>query len=133
MDPKRVIVIGGGPGGYVAAIRAAQLGAKVILIEKDRIGGTCLNRGCIPTKALLSDAKLFRSLKRSPVFESLLRDGFNPLDSMMERKKKIVQEMVKGVELLLQSFRITVKCGQADLFGSDRVVFQDREGRQETL
>src|SRR5512136_611198 len=133
MSHQRVLIIGAGPGGYVAAIRAAQLGARTTLIEKDKIGGTCLNRGCIPTKALLSDAKLFRSLKRSTVFESLLRAGFNPLDSTMARKEKVVQEMVKGVELLLQSFRITVKCGQADRFGSDRGVFQDREGRQETL
>jgi len=133
MNLKRVAVVGGGPGGYVAAIRAAQLGARVTLIEKDRIGGTCLNRGCIPTKALLSDAKLLRSLKRSPVFESILSEGFNPLHSMMERKKKVVQEMVRGVELLLQSYRITVKSGQADLLGTDRIVFQDREGRQETI
>jgi len=101
MNPKRVVVIGGGPGGYVAAIRAAQLGARVTLVEKDKIGGTCLNRGCIPTKALLSDAKLLRSFKRSPVFQSLLPEEFNPLESMMDRKKRVVQEMVKGVELLL--------------------------------
>ena len=104
-----MVIIGGGPGGYVAAIRAAQLGAKVTLIEKDKIGGTCLNRGCIPTKALLSDAKLLRSLRRSPVFQSLLTERFNPLESMMERKKKVVQEMVKGVEMLLESHRVTVK------------------------
>src|SRR5512136_2506428 len=100
MNPKRVVVIGGGPGGYVAAIRASQLGAKVTLIERDRIGGTCLNRGCIPTKALLADAKLLRSLKRSPVFRGLLPDSFDPLESMMGRKAKAVEEMVKGIELL---------------------------------
>ena len=73
MVPKKVIVVGGGPGGYVAAIRAAQLGAKVTLIEKDKIGGTCLNRGCIPTKSLLHDVKLLRSLKNSSAFHSLYR------------------------------------------------------------
>lgn len=82
-----MIIIGGGPGGYVAAIRAAQFGAQVTLIEKDKIGGTCLNRGCIPTKALLFDAKLLRSLRSSTVFQSLLNEKFNPLESMMERKK----------------------------------------------
>lgn len=85
MNPKKVVIIGGGPGGYVAAIRAAQLGAKVILIEEDKIGGTCLNRGCIPTKSLLSDVKLLRSIKHSMVFQSLLHEGFNPLGSMMNR------------------------------------------------
>ena len=74
-----LVVIGSGPGGYVAAIRAAQLGAKVTLVEMDKIGGTCLNRGCIPTKALLFDTKLLRSLKRSPIFRSLFHGSFNPL------------------------------------------------------
>src|SRR5512139_1934078 len=112
---RNVVIIGGGPGGYVAAIRAAQLGAQVTLIERDKIGGTCLNRGCIPTKALLHDAKMLRLLKSSNVFQPLFNEGFNPLESMMERKKKVVQEMVKGVEMLLESHRISVKRAQADL------------------
>ena len=82
-NPKKVVVIGGGPGGYVAAIRAAQLGAKVILVEKDEIGGTCLNRGCIPTKSLLHDAGRLHSIRRSPVFQSLLQGDFDPLATMM--------------------------------------------------
>ena len=132
MDPKKIVVIGGGPGGYVAAIRASQLGAKVTLVEKDEIGGTCLNRGCIPTKALLHDAKLLRAVKHSPVFHSLLPVGFNPLESMMERKKKAVREMVKGIELILQSHRITVKHGEADLLGPQRIVFK-HEGAAEII
>jgi len=117
-----MVVIGGGPGGYVAAIRASQLGAKVILIEKDRIGGTCLNRGCIPTKALLSDAGLLRSLRHSPVFRSHFQEGFNPLESMMDRKGRVVEEMVRGVEMLLESQRVTVKYGRADLLGGNQVI-----------
>ncbi|NWF92585.1 MAG: dihydrolipoyl dehydrogenase [Syntrophaceae bacterium] len=130
---KRVVVIGGGPGGYVAAIRASQLGAKVFLIERDRIGGTCLNRGCIPTKALLHDAKLLRSLRGSPVFQSLLREGFNPLELMMDRKEKVVQEMVKGVEMLLDSQRVTVKKACADLAGVNKVILVNGEERKETI
>jgi len=122
MSPKKVVIIGGGPGGYVAAIRLAQLGAKPILVEKDEIGGTCLNRGCIPTKSLLHDAKLLRSIRQSPVFKSLLRGGYNPLASMMERKEKVVQELVKGVELLLESHRVTVKSARAELLGPNQVV-----------
>jgi dihydrolipoamide dehydrogenase len=133
MNSKKVVVIGGGPGGYVAAIRAAQLGAKVILIEKDKIGGTCLNRGCIPTKALLSDAGLLRSLKRSPVFQSLWPEGFNPLESMMDRKQKVVQELVKGVEMVLESHRVTVKYAHADLLGFNQVVLLNGEEKKETL
>ena len=68
MTLKDLIIIGGGPGGYSAAIRGAQRGLKVTLIEEDRLGGTCLNRGCIPTKTLLHYAYLYSSVSRSPVF-----------------------------------------------------------------
>lgn len=121
MNSKRVIVIGGGPGGYVAAIRASQLGAKVILIEKDEVGGTCLRRGCIPTKSLLHDAKLFRTLKQSSVFQSLFHEGFSPLESMMERKERVVKELAKGVEMLLESQQVTVIYGCANLSGPKQV------------
>ena len=133
MNQRRVIVIGGGPGGYVAAIRAAQLGARVTLIEKDKIGGTCLNRGCIPTKALLFDARILNSLRRSPVFQSLLDERFNPSHSMMERKEKVVQELVKGVEILLESHRVTVKHARADLSGSNQVVLVYNDGKKEIV
>jgi dihydrolipoamide dehydrogenase len=133
MDPRKIVIIGGGPGGYVAAIRASQLGAKVSLVERDKIGGTCLNRGCIPTKSLLSDAKLFRSVKGSPVFQSLVQEGFNPLPSMMDRKEKVVQEMVKGVEILLESYRISIKHAHADLLGPRQVVLTDGAGKKETI
>lgn len=133
MSPKRVVVIGGGPGGYVAAIRAAQLGAKPILIEKERIGGTCLNRGCIPTKSLLHDAKLLRSVRHSPVFQSLFHEGFDPLESMMERKEKVVQELVKGVEMLLQSHRVTVKYARADLLVGNQVILLNGEEKREII
>lgn len=133
MDAKRVVIIGGGPGGYVAAIRVAQLGAKVTLIEKNKIGGTCLNQGCIPTKALLSDAKMLRSLRRSTVFQSLLNEKFDPLESMMDRKKKVVQELVKGVEMLLESHRVTIKQAQADLLGPNQVGLLYSEGEKEII
>jgi dihydrolipoyl dehydrogenase len=133
MDSKRVVIIGGGPGGYVAAIRAAQLGAKVTLIEQDRIGGTCLNRGCIPTKALLHDAKMLRLLRSSSVFQPLFDERFNPLESMMERKKKVVLDLVKGVELLLESHRIIVKEARADLLGANQVVLLYNDEKKETI
>jgi dihydrolipoamide dehydrogenase len=133
MDSSKVVIIGGGPGGYVAAIRAAQLGGKITLIEKDKIGGTCLNRGCIPTKVLLSDAKKLRSLRSSTVFQSFINQEVNPLESMMDRKKKVAQELVKGVELLLESHRVTVKRAQADLLGPHQVILSYNDGKKETI
>jgi dihydrolipoamide dehydrogenase len=133
MNPKRVVIIGGGPGGYVAAIRAAQLGARVTLIEKDKIGGTCLNHGCIPTKALLADAKIRRKMGHSPVFRGLLQPDFDPLPSMMERKAKVVQDLVNGIEILLQSQRVTVKQGRADLLAPHQVVFSGAGDKREVL
>ncbi len=133
MDSKRVAIIGGGPGGYVAAIRAAQLGAKVTLIERDKIGGTCLNRGCIPTKALLHDARMLRLLRCSNVFQPLFDERFNPLGSMMERKEKVVQEMVKGVEMVLESHRITIKRAHADLLRPDQAILSYGDGKKETV
>ncbi len=133
MNPKRVVIIGGGPGGYVAAIRAAQLGAKVTLIEKDRIGGTCLNRGCIPTKTLLHDARMLHSLSHSPVFKSLSFDPSGLLKPMLDRKKRVVEELVKGVEILLESHRIIVKKGQADLSNLNQVILVDGESKGEIL
>ena len=130
---KTIAVIGGGPGGYAAAIRAAQLGAKATLIEKDRIGGTCLNRGCIPTKALLFDAAMLRSLRCSPVFQSLVHEDFNPFRSMMDRKKKVVEQMVAGVTLLLESHRVTIAHGRADLSGNNQLVLMRQEGGKETI
>ena len=133
MNPKRVVIIGGGPGGYVAAIRAAQLGAQVTLIEKDKVGGTCVNRGCIPTKSLLSDANLVRSLRRSRIFQSLLPKEFDPLNSMMERKNAVVQELGKGVGMLLESQRVTVIRARADLFGNHQVVLLNGSERKEVV
>lgn len=126
-------MIGGGPGGYVAAIRASQLGAKVLLIEKDRIGGTCLNRGCIPTKALLHDAGTLRRLKESPVFGLCLTERLDLLSAMMERKAKVVEEMVKGVEILLESHRVSVRRGEGELLGGKRIGFLGRDGQKEEL
>jgi dihydrolipoamide dehydrogenase len=133
MSQKKVIIIGGGPGGYVAAIRVAQLGAKVTLIEEDKIGGTCLNRGCIPTKALLHDAKILRSLRRSPVFQPLLNEKFDPIESMMDRKNRVVEELVKRVEMLLESYRVSVQHAQADLLKPNQVVLFCSDGKKEII
>ncbi|MFX1534225.1 MAG: dihydrolipoyl dehydrogenase [Promethearchaeota archaeon] len=98
-----IAVIGGGPGGYVAAIRAVQLGAKVILIEKDAIGGTCLNRGCIPTKALIESAVRYNKIKEAKQFGISVKDLSFDFTQIQKRKNQIVRRLVKGIEFLLKS------------------------------
>ena len=101
----KIIIIGGGPGGYVAAIKAAQLGAKVALIEKHKIGGVCLNYGCIPTKTLLRSAKLYDDILKASSFGIDIVD-VNQVSinwpNMMKRKDKVVSQLVGGVEQLLK-------------------------------
>jgi len=112
-----VVVIGGGPGGYVAALRAAQLGAKTAIVEKDRMGGTCLVRGCIPTKALLQSSELYTLAKGGQPF-GLVADniGFD-WPAAQKRKASVVDQLVKGVEGLLKAGGVTSYRGAARLAG----------------
>ena len=106
-----LVIIGGGPGGYVAAIRAAQLGARVALVEKDRLGGTCLNRGCIPTKAMMRDAELYRDVA-SGQFGIDAPGGLQVnFARLMERKRQVVDALVGGVEHLIESHGVDVHRG----------------------
>lgn len=108
----RTVVLGGGPGGYVAAIRAAQLGAKVTLVEKEKVGGTCLHWGCIPTKVLKATADIMDLLGRAK--EMGVELGGRPavdLESLMERKRKVVETQEKGILKLLERFRIRLVQG----------------------
>src|SRR5665811_439356 len=84
-----VVIIGGGPGGYVAAIKAAHLGLKAVLIEKDKLGGVCLNWGCIPTKALVSTAELINHLQRAEEFGIQVKDYAIDFPAIMKRKDMI--------------------------------------------
>ncbi len=102
---KNIAVIGAGPGGYEAAIRGAQLGAKVYLIEYREVGGTCLNRGCIPTKTYFRNAEIMHTLKKSNEYgihvENYRLDG----KALKERKEKVVNQLVKGIKQLLSSYK----------------------------
>src|SRR6202165_664491 len=112
-----VVVVGGGPGGYVAALRAAQLGAKTAIVEKDRMGGTCLVRGCIPTKALLQSSELYSQAKAGAPF-GVVADhlGFD-WPAAQKRKSGGVDQLVKGVEGLLKAGGVTSVRGTACLAG----------------
>lgn len=124
---KDLVIIGGGPGGYVAAIRASQLGMQVTLIEKDEVGGTCLNRGCIPTKAYFQNAKAIHTLKRAEEF-SIQVDGFKfSLEKAKARKDSIVNNLVSGVKQLLKANGVELIKGEASLAASDAVAVNGEE------
>jgi dihydrolipoamide dehydrogenase len=123
-----IVIIGGGPGGYVAAIRGAQLGAKVCLVEKARLGGTCLNLGCIPTKALYRNAEIINTLKHSSEF-GISVEGFNvDVDVIHKRKQGIIDTLVGGIAQLIASNKIDVIHGTASLLDKNRVSVKNNDG-----
>ncbi len=110
---KRIVIIGGGPGGYVAAIRGAQLGAKVTLIERHKIGGTCLNYGCIPTKTLYKNAEILNTLSHIDDFGISVSDVRIDVDKIQSRKNDVVNTLVGGIEQLIKANGIEVIEGTA--------------------
>jgi dihydrolipoamide dehydrogenase len=129
-----VIVIGGGPGGYVAAIRAAQLGGKVILVEKDSLGGVCLNRGCIPTKAMLSAADVYNTIANRSEEYGVTVSGIS-LDytKVIARRQKVVKTLVAGVGYLMKKNNIQVKNGTGRLVSNTTVEVTGADGSKETV
>ncbi|MFS8541069.1 MAG: FAD-dependent oxidoreductase, partial [Tissierellales bacterium] len=126
---KRIAVIGAGPGGYEAAIRGAQLGAKIYLIERDKVGGTCLNRGCIPTKTYFRNAEIMHTLKRAEEY-GIHVDNYS-LDgkALKERKEKVVSQLVKGIEQLISSYKnIEFIRGTGSLKDEKTVVVESKDG-----
>lgn len=131
---KDVIVIGGGPGGYVAAIRAAQLGADVTVIEKENLGGTCLNKGCIPTKALFKNAEAIHSISTMKEFGVNLEGGFTiDVPQIHKRKEEVVFKLVDGVRRILESYEIETVYGQAEIKAQNHVVVRKNDGQTEDL
>ncbi len=110
-----VVVIGGGPGGYVAAIRGAQLGLKVALVEQEKVGGTCLHRGCIPTKAYLRSAEVLQTLRQSREFGVVAQGADLDFAAVRARKDKIVSNLHKGIQGLLKKNGVTLFQGRGAL------------------
>ena len=127
-----MVVIGAGPGGYVAAIRGAQLGLRVAIVEREHMGGICLNWGCIPTKALLRTSEIFHLMHRAGEFGLKAGDlGFD-LDKVIARSRKVAGQLSAGVDHLMKKNKITVKRGEGRLAGTGRVAVKTGEG-EETL
>ena len=127
---KQIVVLGGGPAGYVAALRAAQLGAQVTLVESARLGGTCLNVGCIPTKTLVHTARSLEAFEHS-MQQGILLPGRPSLDfsKVMERKASVVQRLVGGLSRLLTQKKVRVIQGQGKL-APGRTVLVTNDGKQ---
>lgn len=128
----KVAVIGGGPGGYIAAIRAAQLGAKVTLIEKDKLGGTCVNVGCIPTKALIHSADFYREVQNSSHM-GIIAEANVDWEKVQANKNKITTGLSKGIASLMMSNKIKVVTGAAEFISPSRLKVIKGDGTEETV
>ncbi len=127
-----IVIIGGGPGGYVAAIEGAKQGAKVILIEKESLGGTCLNRGCIPTKALVRSSEVYELVKNSEEYGIFNTSPDYDFSKIIERKNEVVKELVGGIDYLLSKNNITVFRGTGEILDKD-VVFVKEKNKEVTI
>ena len=124
-----LIVIGSGPGGYVAAIRASQLGMNVAIIERESLGGICLNWGCIPTKALLKSAQVFEYLHHAADYGIKIGESSADFGAMIKRSRGIAEAMSKGVQFLMKKNKITVIMGEARLVAGPKVAVTDAAGK----
>ncbi len=129
-----MIVVGGagGPGGYVAAIRGAQLGLKVAIVEREHLGGICLNWGCIPTKALLRSSEVFHLMHRAKEFGLSVEKISYDLDAVVKRSRGVAAQLSGGIGHLMKKNKITTVMGEARLAGKGSVLVKTEKG-EETL
>ncbi len=130
----RIAVIGGGPGGYVAAIKAAMLGAEVTVIEKRRVGGTCLNVGCIPTKALLASSSMLMNIREAKDFGINIEGEIKPdFKAIMGRKDKIVSQLISGIEFLFEKRGVNLVNGFGKLVDKNTIEVTKEDGSKEMI
>ncbi len=128
-----IIVVGGGPGGYVAAIRAAQLGLKTAVVEREHMGGICLNWGCIPTKALLRTSEVYSLIKHADSFGLSVKDVSFDAKKIVERSRKVANQLSSGVSMLMKKNKITVFDGAAKLAGAGKIAVALKDKSNATL
>jgi dihydrolipoamide dehydrogenase len=127
------VVIGAGPGGYVAAIRAAQLGLKAAVVEMESPGGVCLNWGCIPTKALLKSAEVFHTLRHASDFGLSVQGVGYHFPAVIDRSRKVVDKMTKGVQFLLKKNKVELIMGHGALKKGNKIEITDASGAKSTI
>lgn len=120
-DNFDLVVIGGGPGGYTAAAKAAALGGRVALVEKDALGGTCLNQGCIPTKTLLKSTEVLETVKKAKDFGLEIGNPVVSLEKLLNRKQAVIKRLNAGVEFLMKSSKVTVFQGEGKITAANEV------------
>jgi dihydrolipoamide dehydrogenase len=132
-ENKDVIILGAGPGGYVAAIRAAQLGRSVTIVEREHMGGVCLNWGCIPSKALLKSAQLYHDMKRANEFGFDV-DGIKlDFPRVIQRSRDVATKMEGGVNFLMRKNKIEVVMGEGRFESGNRLIVKESSGKERTL
>src|SRR3954464_1411188 len=127
-----VVVIGSGPGGYVAAIRAAQLGFKTAIIEKESLGGICLNWGCIPTKALLKSAQVYEYIKHAKDY-GIEASGQANFEGVIKRSRGVADKMSRGVQFLMKKNKIDVVLGFGKITGKGKLEVTAADGKKQTV
>ncbi|MDX1334050.1 MAG: FAD-dependent oxidoreductase, partial [Robiginitalea sp.] len=132
MSTFDIIVLGSGPGGYVTAIRASQLGFKTAIIEKESLGGVCLNWGCIPTKALLKSAQVFNYLQHAEDYGLKVKEADKDFDAVVNRSRKVAEGMSNGVKFLMKKNKIEVIEGYGTLKPGKKVSVKDSQGKETT-
>ena len=126
-----LIVVGGGPAGYVGAIRAGQLGKKVAVVEMDRAGGTCLNWGCIPTKSLLKNAEVYQTIKHHAADFGLKVEGLSyEWDKVIGRSRKVADRLAGGIEMLFKKNKVDYIRGEAEIPQAGTVVVTANDGKK---
>jgi dihydrolipoyl dehydrogenase len=131
-DSYDVVVVGSGPGGYVCAIRCAQLGLKTAIVERDRLGGICLNWGCIPTKALLRSSEIWHLMHRLNEFGFSADNLKFDIAKIVERSRKVAQQLSNGVAFLMKKHKIAVIAGEAKLAGKGKLTVT-KDGKTEEV
>ena len=133
MKEYDLVIIGSGPGGYVTAIRASQLGLKTAIVEKESLGGVCLNWGCIPTKALLKSAQVFNYLKHADDYGLTVKEYDKNFDAVVNRSRNVAEGMSKGVQFLMKKNKIDILSGHGKLLSGKKVSVTSNNKTEEYL